>query len=358
MRSKTLLIILAVLLCVVLSSVAFAAEKKAAKAEFNQDAVLDEMWKAPDSTVVGTVDGKPVTKGELMKTMWYWNGPSVLQDLLNQKMIDQAAEKAKVELTWTELQGKVQESLKRMGMDSVKQLLNQYKITNARFLSGTKVSAKAEKVVQKDIPVTDTQYAEWIKARHILIMFPADETDQAKKEEAAKAKIEEIAAKVKAGEDFAKLADEYSQDPGNNQNNVKQGGDLGWFSRGRMVPEFENAAFELKAGEVSIPVKTTYGYHLIKLEKLGKDATPVEKAELKKMILEKTTPMVMGQWFAELQAKTKIVNKLMPPPAVEQPQPAVNARPAPAPRSENRPAKPAAPAASARPTTPPAPPAN
>lgn len=363
MRSKMLLVILAVLTCVVLSSVTFAAEKPAAKAEFDQEAVLMEIWKAPDNTVVGTVDGKPITKYELMKTMWFWNAPTVLQEVLNQKMINDAAGKANVELTWSELQGKVQESLKRMGMDSVKQLLNQFRITNTRFLSGTKVSALAEKTVQKDIQVTDAEYAEWIKARHILVMFPTDETDQAKKEEAAKAKIDEIAAKVKAGEDFAKLADEFSQDPGNNMNNVKQGGDLGWFSRGRMVQEFENAAFELKAGEVSEPVKTTYGYHIIKLEKLGKDATPAEKAELKAQILERKTPMIMGQWFAELQAKTKIVNKLMPPPAVEQPQPQVSVKPAPAPapapKAEAKPAaKPAAPAASAKPATPPAPPAN
>lgn len=360
MRSKTLLIVLALLICVVMSTVAIAAEKKDAKDEFDQEAVLMEIWKAPDNTVVGTVDGKPVTKYELMKTMWFWNAPTVLQDILNQKMINQAAEKASVQLTWNELQGKIQESLKRMGMDTVKQLLNQFRITNNRFLSGTKVSALAEKTVQKDIPVTDAEYAEWIKARHILIMFPNDETDQAKKEEAAKAKIDEIAAKVNAGEDFAKLADEFSEDPGNNINNVKNGGDLGWFSRGRMVQDFENKAFEMKAGEVSEAVKTSYGYHLIKVEKLGKDATPVEKADLKKQILERKTPMLMGQWFSDLQNKTKIVNKLMPPPAVEPPAPAVSVKPAPAPapKAESKPApKPAAPAASAKPVNPPAPPA-
>ena len=79
---------------------------------------------------------------------------------------------------------------------------------------------------------------------------------------AAEKKIEGIAARIKKGEDFAKLAKEYSQDPGT----AIKGGDLGFFSRGMMVKQFEDAAFKLKVGEVSKPIRTEYGYHLIKLE--------------------------------------------------------------------------------------------
>ena len=76
----------------------------------------------------------------------------------------------------------------------------------------------------------------------------------------AKAKAEEVLAKVKAGEDFATLAKQYSQDT-----TASNGGDLGFFAKGKMVPEFETAAFALKAGEVSELVKTVYGYHVIKV---------------------------------------------------------------------------------------------
>ena len=78
----------------------------------------------------------------------------------------------------------------------------------------------------------------------------------------AEKKINEIAAKIKKGEAFDKLAKEYSQDPGS----AIKGGDLGFFSRGMMVKPFEDAAFNLKVGEVSKPIRTQYGYHLIKLE--------------------------------------------------------------------------------------------
>ncbi|NPB09248.1 MAG: peptidylprolyl isomerase, partial [Thermodesulfobacteria bacterium] len=87
----------------------------------------------------------------------------------------------------------------------------------------------------------------------------------ASKEEEAKAlekakKIREMALK---GEDFAELAKKYSDDPGTKD----KGGDLGFFTRGQMVKEFEEAAFSLKPGEISQPVRTAFGYHIIKVEK-------------------------------------------------------------------------------------------
>jgi len=66
--------------------------------------------------------------------------------------------------------------------------------------------------------------------------------------------------KINAGKDFAQLAKKYSECPSGNN-----GGDLGFFSRGKMVPEFENAAFTMEIGQVSTPVKTQFGYHLIKV---------------------------------------------------------------------------------------------
>lgn len=371
MRNRVLLVLLAVLLCVALPCAVLAANTRAKAAKpskaskpapkFDQKAELMKYWDAQDSAVVGSVDGVKVTKGEVLKTLWFWNAPNTLQDILNQKMIEQAAKKAGVVLSGAELQAKIKESLKRMGMDSVDQLLNQYRITWYRYMSGTKVSALAERAVQKQVKVTDAEYAEWVKARHILIRFPQEESDKAKQEEIAKKKIDEIAAKIKAGEDFAKLADEYSEDPGNVKDGVKQGGDLGWFTRGRMVQEFEKAAFEMKAGEISEPIKTFYGFHIIKVDKLGKDATPAEKAELSKMILERKVPMEMGKWFSELQSKTKIDNKLAlpvpkePSPAMRPQSPRPAPRPAPKPEPKPEVKSEEKPAESETPPPPPAP---
>jgi peptidyl-prolyl cis-trans isomerase C len=79
---------------------------------------------------------------------------------------------------------------------------------------------------------------------------------------ASRAKIEGLLARVRAGEDFAKLADEFTEDP----SGKGRGGDLGWFGRGMMVKPFEDAAFSLKPGEVSGVVESQFGFHIIKLD--------------------------------------------------------------------------------------------
>lgn len=89
---------------------------------------------------------------------------------------------------------------------------------------------------------------EEVNARHILV------------EEEAQAKA--VVERLKKGEDFAKVATELSKDPGSG----KEGGSLGWFSKDRMVPEFAEAAFKLDKGQVSEPVKSQFGWHVIRLE--------------------------------------------------------------------------------------------
>ena len=85
-----------------------------------------------------------------------------------------------------------------------------------------------------------------------------EEAERKAYDDAAEAK--KALARVKGGEDFAKVATELSKDPSGN------GGDLGWFTKDRMVPEFSDAAFKLKEGEISEPVKTQFGWHVIKIE--------------------------------------------------------------------------------------------
>ncbi len=104
------------------------------------------------------------------------------------------------------------------------------------------------------------QTSEEVRARHILIR-PATQDDQGWRD--AQTRLREVAQRAVApGADFAALARQYSEDEGSKAS----GGDLGWFGRGRMVKEFEDAVFALQVGEVSGPVKSQFGYHLIKLE--------------------------------------------------------------------------------------------
>jgi peptidyl-prolyl cis-trans isomerase D len=99
--------------------------------------------------------------------------------------------------------------------------------------------------------------AERRRARHILFAVSDPKDDVA-----AKAKAEEILKRAQGGEDFAKLAKEFSQDPGSAQ----QGGDLGWSERKVWVAPFADAAFGMQPGEIRGPIKTQFGYHIIKLD--------------------------------------------------------------------------------------------
>ncbi len=135
------------------------------------------------------------------------------------------------------------------------------------------------KALEADYTVNYAKYnqSEEIKARHILI-----------KAEDPKAldKIKAIKATVNT-KNFEKIAAKESEDPSGKTN----GGDLGWFAKGRMVPEFENVAFKMKPGQISEPVKTQFGYHLIYLEdKKAAQTKPLEavKSELAQMAIQKT----------------------------------------------------------------------
>jgi len=114
---------------------------------------------------------------------------------------------------------------------------------------------------------TGAEEAVW--ARHILIKADNDATQEEKNE--AEKKANEIIEKLKNGEDFAALAKEYSEDPGSKDN----GGEY-LFGKGKMVEEFEKAAFGLEPGKFTeTPVKTSYGYHIIKLEEKYAEGEPV-----------------------------------------------------------------------------------
>ena len=108
---------------------------------------------------------------------------------------------------------------------------------------------------------------ERVRASHILL------NTGGKDEAAVRKQAEELLAKIKGGADFAELAKKYSEDPGSKE----KGGDLDFFPRGQMVPEFEASAFALKPGEVSDLIKTQYGFHIIKVvEKQGATTQPLE----------------------------------------------------------------------------------
>jgi peptidyl-prolyl cis-trans isomerase D len=137
-------------------------------------------------------------------------------------------------------------------------------------VDSSKVAAAAT-VTDQDLQTYYSQHREeyrfpdQVKVSHILIKTPLPAPGAKEDEKGiadARAKAEDVLKQVKAGGDFAKLAEKYSDDPGS----AKNGGELGWIGRGRTVPEFEKAAFSLGKGQTSDLVKSSYGFHIIHVE--------------------------------------------------------------------------------------------
>jgi len=163
--------------------------------------------------------------------------------------------------------------------------------------------------LQKYYEAHKSDYEE-VHARHILIHTkPLSPSQKEQSEADALAKVQEIRKKIVDGADFAAVASQESDDAGSK---VK-GGDLGTFKHGQMVPPFEQAAFTLKIGELSEPVKSQFGYHLIKVE--SRQSKPFEevKAELEKRIQPEIAQKALSD--LEKQANVKLDPDFFGPPA-------------------------------------------
>jgi peptidyl-prolyl cis-trans isomerase C len=155
---------------------------------------------------------------------------------------------------------------------------------------------------------------EMVRARHILVAVKPNATEEEKK--TALKKAEEILDKAKKGEDFAKLASEYSDDPGSKA----KGGDLGFFTQGSMVGKFEQVAFTLKPGEISPVVETEFGYHIIKVEE-RKAAEQQPYETVKEQVRAKATQAIQQarlNAFLEKAMKDAKVTFYGPEPPKEQ----------------------------------------
>ena len=146
------------------------------------------------------------------------------------------------------------------------------------------------------------QEAEQVQASHILIQVAQDASDEEK--QVARQKIDDVLALAKEGKDFAELAKEYSEGPSKDQ-----GGDLGFFPRGAMVPAFEEVAFALNEGEISDVVETQFGYHIIKMM-AKKDAREVPfeevKEQLKQGLQQQKTGNEVKAWVENLKAQANV----------------------------------------------------
>ncbi len=167
-----------------------------------------------------------------------------------------------------------------------------------RFEMGSRVSISKRKIKKY---YHDNQKEFWelgrVKVRHILILFEMGASKITRKKKYKE--IKRILNELKEGKDFSEAAKKYSEDVSANA-----GGDVGFVVRGQMVPEFENAVYRLKEGEISGVVETEYGYHIIKAEKIQKGRTLAFKEvedKIKNILFKKKHKSAYKDWMSELR---------------------------------------------------------
>lgn len=203
---------------------------------------------------------------------------TILDQLIATELLYQEGKKLKIK-DMKELVDAQEKQLKDRfpNADDFEALLKEQNITEAvlreKMEKGIRIQKLIDEKVKNKITISDEEVKsfyeenktkfvkqESVKASHILIRVEEGSDEAAS--DAAKKKTEALLKRVRSGEDFATLAKENSEDPSAAQNS----GELGFFTKKQMVPEFSEAAFALKVGDISDVVKTAYGYHIIKCE--------------------------------------------------------------------------------------------
>ena len=190
-------------------------------------------------------------------------------------------------------------ALRRQTADAlVAQKVQQQAILQNARVSEAEVDAALARAQQQGVAIPEGEAPRQYRAQHILI--------KAEKENAvaaAEAVINKIRVQAEKGRDFGELARQYSQD-----GSAAQGGDLGWFGDGMMVPEFESAVQKLKKGQVSRPVRTQFGWHLIKLNDVREVGTPEERRRntIRQYIMQQKADQAAGQLLQQLHESTYV----------------------------------------------------
>ena len=258
---------------------------------------------------VATVNGEKISQEELTETLMTQYGVAALDTLITNKIFEMEAESEGLSVAEKEIQAELTELIETYGgQEEYEAVLDANNIEEEALLEDISTHLLQTKVLEKVINITDEELAtyfeenkttyeqtEQVEASHILV---ADE-----------ATAKEVINKLNEGSDFAELASEYSTDTSSSTD----GGSLGYFGAGEMVEEFEKVAFEMEIDDISDPVESEYGFHIIKVT--GKqDAKEAVFEDVKEDVYDNLLEMRIQEeysiWLTEKYAEYDIDNSL------------------------------------------------
>jgi foldase protein PrsA len=259
--------------------------------------------------VVAKVGDKSISKEDLYTTLVDQYGDAALDTLIAEKIVELESDKKDLTVKDSEIEEELESIKESYGGEEA---FNEALTSSGASLDSVKKNVESflltEKLLKDRVSISDDQITEYFEANKDS--FAQEEQVQAshilvEDEKTAK----EVKDKLDDGGDFAELAKEYSTDT----SNAESGGELGFFAKGEMVTEFDDKAFAMKKGEISEPVKTEFGYHIIKVtdKKDAKEAVLDDhKEEIKDILFDQALQTEYGTWLEEQKEEYQIENLL------------------------------------------------
>jgi len=256
-------------------------------------------------TVIAKVGDETITKDELTEYLMDSYGTQGAETLALSRVIEMEADLNDVIVTDEEVEKELTEYIDLYGGEEAFLVaIENNGLTKKTFEEEIKQYLKSEKLIADWLDLSDEDLENYFEENRT--MFDVEEQIEASHILIEDLEIaEEVVGKLDEGEDFSELALEYSTDT----TNAETGGELGFFARNEMVSEFDDAAFEMEVGDVSEPVETEFGYHIIKVTDQVEEETAEYsdvKEEVYDALLDEQFKAQYNTWIMELMAKYEI----------------------------------------------------
>lgn len=267
--------------------------------------------RAPDPVAI--VNGEAITRNELTSTLADWYAPLGVAEMVQYRLVSQEARKAGVIVTQAQIDAEIVRMGASMpgGMDIFQQFRNRG-ITRKHLYAMVRMRLEAEGVVRKSIRITAGDLDGYRRASQILLYFKHDPASDPAKREAreqeVRSKAQSIAQEIKGGLPFEVAAERYSEDGVTKT----KGGDIGWAAKEQVVYDLVPSVFSMKTGEVSAPIRSDYGYYLVKLTGIGTETRGAERSAIVESITQLRLPAKTAPWVESLNARAITRNLLEP----------------------------------------------
>jgi foldase protein PrsA len=257
-------------------------------------------------SAIATVNGQPVSRSEFNDRLESSPmGRTVLQQLVQETLIEQYAKNNNINVSDAEIDARETEINANFPAGSWDEMLKARGLTEADVRAALREQIILDKALTSKVTITPAQIQDYFNKNHATYDKP--ETVTARHILVPNlALANQVEGDLKAGQSFADLAKKYSTDPGSKD----QGGNLGSFAKGKMVPSFDKYAFSAPVGQISPPIKSPFGYHIIQVQ----SRTPGQKASLasatpqiEETLREQQEAPLIQPFLQELQQKATIV---------------------------------------------------